>query len=51
LSLWATGDVMVLSLYLPCVVFVLTRPNQHATWDSIVVGCGRALVWARAEPA
>jgi hypothetical protein len=51
LSLWATGDVMVLSLYLPCVVFVLTRPNQHATWDSIVANCGRALVWARAEPA
>ena len=51
LSLWVTGDVMVLSLYLPCVVFVLTRPNQHASWDAIVARCGRALLWARAEPA
>jgi hypothetical protein len=35
-SLWATGDVIVLSLYLPCVLFVLMRPNQHASWESLV---------------
>ena len=51
LSLWVTGDVMVLSLYLPCVVFVLTRPNQHASWESIVANYGRALLRVRAEPA
>jgi hypothetical protein len=51
LSLWVTGDVMVLSLYLPCVVFVLTRPNHDASWDCIVTKCGRALSWTRAEPA
>jgi len=51
LSLWVTGDVMVLSLYLPCVLFVLTRPNRHASWDSIVGNYGRALLWVRAEPA
>jgi hypothetical protein len=46
MSVWATGNVMVVSLYLPCVLFVLTRPNQHASWDSIVARCQRA-PWRR----
>ena len=50
MSVWATGNVMVLSLYLPCVVFVLTRPNQHASWYSIVAHCQRVLLPATVEP-
>ncbi len=51
MSLWATGNVMVLSLYLPCVVFILTRPNHDPDWDSLVARYGRTLLRARAEPA
>lgn len=41
LSLWATGDVMVIGLYLPCLLVVLTRPNHHESWDALVTQCRR----------